>query len=102
MSDPGEFAIGLSVGAVGLGFLLGPIGQAIARRLFGKGTRDPKTGLDTGEMAAARIEALEERIHELEQAAERVSELEERLEFAERVLTRLPPGVVPEPERPRA
>jgi hypothetical protein len=85
MGDPGEFAMFLAIGSVLVTALIGPIGQAIGRRISrGKGT-DPATGLTTGEMTAERVAALEERIAELE--ADRV-QLEERLDFAERMLTR--------------
>ncbi|HEU5218159.1 MAG TPA: hypothetical protein VFU23_05835 [Gemmatimonadales bacterium] len=85
MSDPGEFALFLSVGMGFLGLFFGPIGQAIGRRIAGgKSKLDPTTGLTTGEMTAERVAVLEERILELE--AER-GQLEERLDFAERMLT---------------
>jgi hypothetical protein len=87
MGDPGEFAMFVAIGSVLVTVLVGPIGQAIGRRISrGKGG-DPATGLTTGEMNAERITALEDRIAELE--LER-GQLEERLEFAERMLTRAP------------
>jgi hypothetical protein len=43
-------------------------------------------GLTTGQMAAARLEELEERVGQLEAAENRLAELEERVEFAERLL----------------
>lgn len=43
-------------------------------------------GLTTGEMAAERIEELEQRVAELEAAQGEVQELAERLDFAERLL----------------
>lgn len=43
-------------------------------------------GLTTGQMAATRIEELEERVAQLEGAEARVAELEERVDFAERLL----------------
>ncbi len=43
-------------------------------------------GLTTGQMAATRIEELEERVAQLEGAETRVAELEERVDFAERLL----------------
>lgn len=86
MDSIGHFALFLAVGGIGISMLLGPIGQAIARRIAGKapGT-DPKTGLTTGEMTAERIAQLEERLVELEGA---YAEAQERLEFAERLLGR--------------
>jgi hypothetical protein len=86
MDSIGHFALFLAVGGIGISMLLGPIGQAIARRIAGKapGT-DPKTGLTTGEMTAERIAQLEERLVELEAA---YVEAQERLEFTERLLGR--------------
>ncbi len=92
MTEAGEFAYYLASGAVGLALVLGPVGQAIARRLTSKGSVDPRTGLSTADMAAQRIESLEERVQELEHGAARVAEVEERLDFAERMLAQLPPG----------
>lgn len=45
-------------------------------------------GLTTGQMAAARLEELEQRVADLEAAETRVLELEERLDFTERLLAR--------------
>jgi len=86
MGEPGFFALFIAVGGIGVSMLLGPIGQAIARRISGKapGT-DPKTGLTTGEMTAERIAQLEERLVELEAV---YAEAQERLDFAERLLGR--------------
>lgn len=50
-----------------------------------RGAADP-AGLTTGQMAAARLEELEERVAQLEAAESRVLELEERLDFTERML----------------
>jgi hypothetical protein len=95
MDTVGMFALFLAVGSIGVSMLLGPIGQAIARRIAGKapGT-DPKTGLTTGEMTAERIAQLEERLVELEGA---YAEAQERLEFAERLLGRANAEPVQEP-----
>lgn len=41
----------------------------------------------TGELAALRVEDLEQRLAELEHGQMRMQEIEERLDFAERVLT---------------
>jgi hypothetical protein len=86
MDGAGFFALFIAIGSIGVSILVGPIGQAIARRIAGKapGT-DPKTGLTTGEMAAERIAQLEERLMELETAH---AEAQERLDFAERLLGR--------------
>ena len=61
---------------------------AVRRRFALK--RGEKTGLSTGEMAAVRIEELEERVAELEAAQADVAELAERLDFAERLLAQPP------------
>lgn len=75
MGNAGFFALFLALGGIGVATLLGPLGQAVARRLAGD-RQDPKTGLSTGEMAAERVALLEDRVRELE----------ERLDFAERML----------------
>ncbi len=85
MSDVGQFAMFLAMGGIAISFLVGPIGQALARRIGGK-RGDGKDGLTTGEMAAARIAELEARVAELDGQVARIHELEERLEFAERLL----------------
>ncbi len=43
-------------------------------------------GLTSGQMAAARLEDLEQRMGELESAHARIVELEERLDFTERLM----------------
>ena len=48
----------------------------------------PRTGLSTGEVAALRLEDVEQRLTDLEAAQARVLELEERLDFTERMLAR--------------
>jgi hypothetical protein len=79
MGEGGYFAMFLANGAIVVALLLGPVGQAIGRRIgASKSSPDPRTGLTTGEMAAERIAQLEER----------VMELEERLDFAERLLAK--------------
>ena len=85
MSELGQFALGMAFGLAALGFFFGPIGKALGARISGAKARRPGDGLTTGEMAAERLSALEDRIAELE--LER-AQLEERLEFAERILTR--------------
>jgi hypothetical protein len=50
--------------------------------------RQARSGLTTGEVAAERIEGLEQRVADLESAQARVYELEERLDFTERLLAR--------------
>jgi hypothetical protein len=95
MDGAGFFALFIAIGSIGVSMLLGPIGQAIARRIAGKapGT-DPKTGLTTGEMTAERIAQLEERLVELEAAH---AEAQERIDFAERLLGRVGAEPVKEP-----
>ena len=65
-------AVVIAVAAV-----LYPIARAWARRLEA-GHRDDES--------AARLEAVEQRLGELDAAQARVAELEERLDFAERIL----------------
>jgi hypothetical protein len=72
----GDFAFGLSIGAIGLGLLIGPVGRAIASWIeskIGPGRRDPSPELQV-------------RLSDPEAMAHRVQELEERLDFTERVL----------------
>ena len=71
----GDIGLFVSIGAMVVALLLGPIGQAMGRRIGG-GKKDGAGGVSTGEMAAERVALLEGRI----------LELEERLDFAERVL----------------
>jgi len=87
MSELGQFALGIAFGLAALGFFFGPIGKALGARISGGKARRPGAGLTTGEMAAERLSALEDRIAELEMER---GQLEERLEFAERLLTRGP------------
>ncbi len=75
MGELGFFALFGSIGAMVVALFVGPMGQAIGRRIAGE-KKDPSTGLSTGEMAAERIALLESR----------VQEMEERLDFTERVL----------------
>ncbi|MFN0181609.1 MAG: hypothetical protein ACKVZ0_22585 [Gemmatimonadales bacterium] len=79
MGEVGFFAFFLAAGAIGVSLLVGPVGQAIARRIAGD-KKDAKSGLSTGEMAAERIAQVEHRI----------DEMEERLDFAERMLAQTP------------
>jgi hypothetical protein len=91
--DNGEvFLIALSVvgGALLAWKLLGPLAQALARRMEGRAAGDPGTARELAE--------LESRVRELEVQQGRVLELEERLDFTERLLaqqrdaTRIGPG----------
>jgi hypothetical protein len=79
MGEGGFFAFFAAIGAIGVSLLVGPVGQAIARRIAGD-KKDPKSGVSTGEMAAERVAQLEHRIEEME----------ERLDFAERMLAQAP------------
>lgn len=75
MGELGFFALFASAGAMVVALFVGPMGQAIGRRIAGE-KKDRATGVSTGEMAAERVALLEGRIQELE----------ERLDFAERLL----------------
>lgn len=69
-------AICLLIGAV---YILGPIARGIARRLEGRG----------GDAALhEELQALRDRVGEVDQLRERMLELEERVDFAERLLAR--------------
>jgi hypothetical protein len=98
MTEAGQFAFFLASGAASLAVLLGPIGQALARRLGGRGVSP--TGLSTGEVAVVRVGDLEHRVEELEAAQARIAELEERLDFAERLLTQHTEVPLPAPRDP--
>lgn len=85
-------ALATAVGApdeplgAGLGIVIGAVGLAVRRHLAR--TSREALGLETGEAAADRIAALEQRVAELEEQQHRMLELEERLDFAERLLAR--------------
>jgi hypothetical protein len=85
--DPGEMfvLIAITIGMVKL--LTGPIGTAIGDRIRGgrrAGDHDPHL--------SDELDALRERVHQLEQMHPRLVELEERVDFAERFLAQ-PAGV---------
>jgi hypothetical protein len=63
--------------------LLGPLAQALARRLEGRIAGDPRT--------ADELTELQARVQELEAQQGRVLELEERVDFAERLLAQQRP-----------
>ncbi len=85
MTELAGFALFIGLGGAMIALLVGPIGQALARRIGGgKGP----VGVTTGEMAAERVAEIEQRLADLEAAQGRIVELEERLEFAERLLAR--------------
>lgn len=75
MSDAGQLAMFLAIGAGLVSLLTGPVGMAIAQRL---GRRD-----DT---ADARLVEVETRVAELEGQVQGMQELSERVDFAERLL----------------
>jgi hypothetical protein len=79
MTELGEFAMFLAIGAGLATLFLGPIGRAVARRLEGKGLSDS---------ARQELDHLHERVGELEQVEARLAELENRIEFSERLLAR--------------
>jgi hypothetical protein len=75
VTEAGEFASWLAVGAGLLGTTLGPIGRAWGRRIEAR--------ISGG---SPHSEELMQRIADLEACAQRVAELEERVDFAERML----------------
>jgi hypothetical protein len=78
MSELGQFAMFLAVGAAALALFFGPIGTAVAR-LIGGESRPPGA-------AGAELAELRTRLEQLEADRGRMAELEERLDFMERVL----------------
>ena len=100
MGEGGFFGLFLAVGAAWVALLVGPIGQAIARRVGGKKARESHDGPTTGEVAAERLAEVEHRLALVESVQQRLLELEERVDFAERLLTRAetrPPGEIGPP-----
>jgi hypothetical protein len=83
---PGE-TIALMAVAFAFVKILGPIGVAIADRVRG-GRRD--RGPD--QLLAQEVDALGERLRQLEEMQPRMLELEERLDFAERLLAQPRPA----------
>lgn len=79
---PGGNSEPLLFGVAGSSILL----FAVRRHLALKRAATEPAGLTTGQMAATRIEELEERLAHLEAGEARMAELEERLDFAERLL----------------
>ena len=76
MTEMGQFAMFLAVGAGAIGLLFGPIGRAVGRLIDGsKRDSDPM------------VQELRARVEQLEAERTRIADLEERLDFAERVLT---------------
>lgn len=90
MGELGFFALFASAGAMVVALFVGPMGQAIGRRIAGE-KKDPAGTVSTGEMAAERVALLESR----------VQELEERLDFAERLLLKGGESVASQDSTPR-
>lgn len=93
MSDVGEFAMWLSIGAgqVAFWWAMTPLIKAFADRIARRGV-----GGERLELIDARLAALEARppnTGEVELQHNRMAELEERLDFAERLLTQARPGI---------
>jgi hypothetical protein len=84
MSDAGQVAMFLALGAAAMGLFLGPLGAALARRIGGP---DDDEGRE--------LDELRDRIHALEAQQDRVAEVESRLDFAERVLAQQPSALPP-------
>jgi hypothetical protein len=78
MTAAGELAMFLAIGAAAVGFLFGPIGSALARRLGGRS--------DLSEIRND-IEEVRTVTAEVDDLRNRLAEVEERLDFAERLLT---------------
>jgi hypothetical protein len=73
----------LALGAAAVGLFFGPIGSAIAQRVFGR-----QGAID----ARAEIEEMGGRVSvEMDELRHRLAEAEERLDFAERLLTQEAP-----------
>ena len=75
----GDFAFGLSIGAIGLGLLLGPVGRALGNWI------ESKIGAGRRSLSPE----VEARLAEVDAMEHRVLEMEERLEFTERCLAQL-------------
>lgn len=87
MTEAGEFAMWLAIGAGQLAFwwAIGPLIRALADRIA---RRAP--GHERLELLEARLAALEQRnptTGEVELQQTRLAELEERVDFTERILT---------------
>ncbi len=82
LNDGGPPAIVMIVflALVATTLILWPVMRALARRLEGKGARDPAL--------QAEVEHLQQRLGEVDLLQQRVAELEERIDFTERMLAR--------------
>src|SRR5262245_50197891 len=67
-----------ALGIIMVGIVLFPIVRALARRIEGKGGN---------EELRAEIDSLHQRVADLEAVEQRIHELENRIEFSERLLT---------------
>ncbi len=86
MTELGEFAMYLALGATMVTALLGPIGKAIGRRLEGR-SRGGEDHLAEVEARLEELETVQARLDNLESGQARTAELENRLDFAERMLS---------------
>lgn len=68
-----------ALGILMTGIVLWPLVRALARRIDGRGASDAEL--------RGEIEALHQRVADLEQVESRLGELENRIEFSERLLT---------------
>lgn len=80
-----------ALGILMTGIVLWPIVRALARRIEGKGG---------SEEVRAEIDTLHQRVAELEAVEQRLHELENRIEFSERLLTQQRDGVLERGGRP--
>jgi hypothetical protein len=94
-SIPGPGGERLILGVVATSFIV----FAIRRRLALRRAAKAPVGLSSGEMAAERLDEIDQRLAELESAHSRIAELEERLDFTERLLTSERPELLPRGER---
>lgn len=89
MSDAGQVAMFLALGAAAVGVFTGPLGSALARRLGGGGN-EPEV--------SAELDDLRDRLQRLEAQQDRLADVETRLDFAERLLVQDEPQRL-EPQR---
>jgi hypothetical protein len=89
MFNPAAVAIILLAAFAACTIVLWPIARALARRLEGR--REPDRAIQ------GDLDHLHERLADVDALQQRVSELEERIEFAERLLARGEGAVAPLP-----
>jgi hypothetical protein len=80
-----------ALGIIMTGIVLWPIVRALARRIEGKGG---------SEELRAEVDALHQRVADLEAVEQRMHELENRMEFSERLLTQHREGALERGARP--